>query len=39
MTTGKDKLIFNLRLKEQLSIDDCAKDGGEDFFTKMHCIL
>ena len=19
------------------SIDDCAKDGGEGFFTKMHC--
>ena len=20
-------------------IDDCAKDGGEEFFTKMHCVL
>ena len=21
------------------SIDDYAKDGGEELFTKMHCIL
>ena len=20
-------------------IDDCAKDGGEEFFTKMPCVL
>ena len=20
-------------------IDDCAKDGGEEFFTNMHCVL
>ena len=20
-------------------IDDCAKDGGEEFFTEMHCVL
>ena len=20
-------------------IDDCPKDGGEEFFTEMHCIL
>ena len=19
--------------------DDCAKDGGNEFFTKMHCVL
>ena len=21
-----------------LSIDDCAKDGCEEFFTEMHCV-
>ena len=21
------------------TIDDCAKDGGKEFFTKMHCVL
>ena len=20
------------------SIEDCAKDGGEEFFTEMHCV-
>ena len=20
-------------------IDDCGKDGGEEFFTKMHCVF
>ena len=20
-------------------IEDCAKDGGEEFFTEMHCAL
>ena len=20
-------------------IDDCAKDGGKEFFTKIHCVL
>ena len=20
------------------TIEDCAKDGGEEFFTEMHCI-
>ena len=20
-------------------LDDCAKDGGKEFFTKMHCVL
>ena len=20
-------------------IDDCAEDGGKEFFTKMHCVL
>ena len=20
-------------------IDDCAKDGGKEFFNKMHCVL
>ena len=22
-----------------LFLDDCAKDGGEEFFTEMHCAL
>ena len=21
------------------TIDDCAKDGGEEFFTEMQCVL
>ena len=21
------------------AIEDCAKDGGEEFFTEMHCVL
>ena len=21
-----------------MSIEDCAKDGGEEFFTEMHCV-
>ena len=25
-------------LPPSLSIEDCAKDGGEEFFTKMHCV-
>ena len=20
-------------------VEDCAKDGGEEFFTEMHCVL
>ena len=24
---------------EHRSIEDCAKDGGEEFFTEMHCFL
>ena len=23
----------------RLGIVDCAKDGGEEFFTEMHCVL
>ena len=22
----------------RLQIDDCAKDGGEEYFTKMYCV-
>ena len=25
-------------IKQQISIEDCAKDGGKEFFTKMHCV-
>ena len=25
--------------KTNVSIDDYAKDGGEELFTKMHCVL
>ena len=21
-----------------VTIEDCAKDGGEEFFTEMHCV-
>ena len=31
-----DKGIICLR---SLSIDDCAKEDGKEFFTKMHCTL
>ena len=24
---------------DRTPIEDCAKDGGEEFFTKMHCVL
>ena len=24
---------------ELISIDDCAKDGGEELFAKIHCVL
>ena len=24
---------------ESSRIEDCAKDGGEEFFTEMHCVL
>ena len=23
---------------QNMVIDDCAKDGGEEFFTEMHCV-
>ena len=38
-------LTFDLASSERilmeavLGIDDCAKDGGKEFFTKMHCVL
>ena len=25
--------------RDALSIDDYAKDGGKELFTKMHCVL
>ena len=24
--------------RELSAIEDCAKDGGEEFFTEMHCV-
>ena len=30
---------FDLLIHESLLIDDCAKDGGEEFFTEMQCVL
>ena len=24
---------------KNFAIDDCVKDGGEEFFTEMHCVL
>ena len=26
-------------VKASITIDDYAKDGGEELFTKMHCVL
>ena len=28
-----------LHLKTLITIDDYAKDGGEELLTKMHCVL
>ena len=25
-------------MRQGITIEDCAKDGGEEFFTKMHCV-
>ena len=38
-----ERSIFMLRVKERHpitsdSIEDCANDGGEEIFTKMHCV-
>ena len=30
---------FRFRAAPPCIIDDCAKDGGEKFFTVMHCVL
>ena len=24
---------------DKVPIDDCAKDGGEQFFTEKHCVI
>ena len=32
-------LLLDFPNLKQPTIDDCAKDGGEEFFTKMHCVL
>ena len=26
-------------MQGQFCVDDYAKDGGEELFTKMHCVL
>ena len=31
--------ITGVKAYNRLSIDDCAKDGGEEFSTGMHCVL
>ena len=31
--------IVSFRSGIQMSIDDYEKDGGEELFTKMHCVL
>ena len=33
---GKSRLILT---RQRLKIDDCAKDGGEEFFTEVHYVL
>ena len=30
---------FEFSIMIDLIIDDCAKDGGKEFFTKMQCVL
>ena len=32
------RFLFFFRIAKR-SIDDYAKDGGEELFTKMHCVL
>ena len=35
----KPKKIFRNEMKISSSkTEDCAKDGGEEFFTEMHCV-
>ena len=31
-------VALDLPAKSWLSIEDCAKDGGEEFFSEMHCL-
>ena len=31
--------IERLDHKKASPIEDCAKDGDEEFFTEMHCVL
>ena len=37
------ELILFVKLMKTLTytipIEDCTKDGGEEFFTEMHCVL
>ena len=37
----RDLLYFQkeIDVMKSSSIEDCAKDGGEEFFTEMHCVL
>ena len=30
---------FGIYPHKESTIDDCAKDGGAEFFTEMHCVL
>ena len=31
--------IIFIKNCQRFVIEDCAKDGGEEFFTEMHCVL
>ena len=35
----KFNTIVRFRNRMLISIDDYAKDGGEELFTKIHCVL
>ena len=35
----KEANTRNCKTEQKFSIDDYAKDGGEELFTKMHCVL
>ena len=33
------KHSHGIEIRDSITIDDDAKDGGEEIFTKMHCVL
>ena len=38
MTNVIKQLLATLNTRVFPEIEDCAKDGGDEFFTEMHCV-